>query len=156
MPASNSIVAHSRGELECILEALVVEGGVIRLLAGGAVDTLSTYARNCKEAPAKHLIILPGFAPAGLRRDGAVAMRSFVNFCRSQFGQRRRFTLVLEDPREEACILPMPTRPCPKGDVDGFDREPEPEPSALRAEPAALRTLQACDANKTWFNSGAP
>ena len=54
------------------------------------IDTTETYFLNCKESPAKHLIILPGFGSMAIQRDYLGALEKFKNFCRSQLGQRMR------------------------------------------------------------------
>ena len=61
--------------------------------AWGPIDAVRTYTANCRQAPAAHLVCLPGFGPAAIDRDGAAAVAAFARFCRSQLGQRRSLTL---------------------------------------------------------------
>lgn len=107
------IYARSRGELDLILAALMVDGPVLRFSADWEVDTVKTYARNCKEAPADHLISLPGFTGDGFQRDPAAAMEAFAHFCRSKLGQARHFVFITKKLEE---IPPPPLRPCPVND----------------------------------------
>jgi hypothetical protein len=103
---ASSLVARSREQLDRTLGALHVHGDAVHHGAD-VVDTLSCYQRNCRDAPARHRVVLPGFAPEALVRDSAAGLRAFGHWCRSQFGQRRHFTLVLERAPEK------PARPCP-------------------------------------------
>ena len=106
---ASSIVARTREQLDRTLGALRVHGDEIHH-GVDVIDTLSCYQRNCREAPARHMVVLPGFAPEALVRDSAAGLRAFSHWCRSQFGQRGLLTLVLER------RPPKPARPCPVPD----------------------------------------
>ena len=63
------------------------------------IDILETYCANCKDSPSKEVAIVPGFGNVAIRNDPVAALNRFVNFCKSQHGQRMKdglpFTVVL-------------------------------------------------------------
>jgi len=77
------------------------------------VETVPTYAANCKEAPAEDLIVLPGFDSTRIRGRPEDALQSFKSFCKSQLGQSLKrgapFTVFYSKPSSIVAT------------IDGFD-----------------------------------
>jgi len=80
-------------DLTAFLAGVTAAHTELRHRAWGPIDAARTYTANCRDAPAAHLVLLPGFGTAAIERDGAAAAEAFARFCRSQFGQRGGLTL---------------------------------------------------------------
>jgi hypothetical protein len=82
---------NSKAELLVFLtEVDVDEEKQCFILGSNVVEVLQMYMRNCKEAPSKENVVLPGFEPAAIRRSPTEALTKFRMFCKSQFGQCQR------------------------------------------------------------------
>lgn len=92
---ATSLRASSKADLEGILAQLSADEDGIRHTSWGTVDCLSTYTRNTKDPPAAP--ILPGFAPEGIALNPRKALAAFMQFCRSQHGQRKHFVLIIHE-----------------------------------------------------------
>ncbi len=78
-------------DMEILLEQLDADPYQGKLLLGKEEIALyDTYNLNCKESPAKHLIVLPGFGEEAIKGNPAGALTAFRNFCKSQLGQRMK------------------------------------------------------------------
>ena len=90
----------AKADLRILLEEVEADPFTGTLRIGKyVIDTIDTYYLNCKNAPSKENIILPGFGKVAIQSDPRNALLRFVKFCKSQHGQRLRvlvpFMLVL-------------------------------------------------------------
>lgn len=96
-----SFALRTKAELSCFLDELTVTNEAI-MLGEEKIDTTAVYEANCKECPARHLIVLPGFSQEALLYNSESALERFKNFCRSQLGQRQRaggaLRIIFSDP----------------------------------------------------------